>query len=143
MLRESLKEYQKISNQVDLSNVCAQYRQGEKQNVLPTFFSTQRQIFLQLSVTQGVWAGKFISYVLVFDDCAGFCRRSHAPKEYYWVVGVIKLKISWNVYLFNSEFQSSSIETIICIRLLSGLHLFFRCFRFFWLILKILPVCSL
>uniref|UniRef100_A0A8D1C7J8 Nuclear pore complex protein Nup155 n=1 Tax=Sus scrofa TaxID=9823 RepID=A0A8D1C7J8_PIG len=27
MLRESLKEYQKISNQVDLSNVCAQYRQ--------------------------------------------------------------------------------------------------------------------
>lgn len=34
MLRESLKEYQKISNQVDLSNVCAQYRQGEKQNAL-------------------------------------------------------------------------------------------------------------
>uniref|UniRef100_A0A8B9J1Q5 Nucleoporin 155 n=1 Tax=Amazona collaria TaxID=241587 RepID=A0A8B9J1Q5_9PSIT len=27
MLRESLKEYQKISNQVDLANVCAQYRQ--------------------------------------------------------------------------------------------------------------------
>uniref|UniRef100_A0A8C0QQB1 Nucleoporin 155 n=1 Tax=Chelonoidis abingdonii TaxID=106734 RepID=A0A8C0QQB1_CHEAB len=27
MLRESLKEYQKIGNQVDLSNVCAQYRQ--------------------------------------------------------------------------------------------------------------------
>ncbi|XP_007447977.1 PREDICTED: nuclear pore complex protein Nup155 isoform X2 [Lipotes vexillifer] len=27
MLRESLKEYQKISNQVDLSSVCAQYRQ--------------------------------------------------------------------------------------------------------------------
>uniref|UniRef100_A0A452QEZ1 Nuclear pore complex protein Nup155 n=1 Tax=Ursus americanus TaxID=9643 RepID=A0A452QEZ1_URSAM len=27
MLRESLKEYQKISSQVDLSNVCAQYRQ--------------------------------------------------------------------------------------------------------------------
>uniref|UniRef100_A0A5F5PLB7 Nucleoporin 155 n=1 Tax=Equus caballus TaxID=9796 RepID=A0A5F5PLB7_HORSE len=27
MLRESLKEYQKISHQVDLSNVCAQYRQ--------------------------------------------------------------------------------------------------------------------
>ncbi|KAK1345362.1 hypothetical protein QTO34_014073 [Cnephaeus nilssonii] len=27
MLRESLKEYQKISNQVDLPNVCAQYRQ--------------------------------------------------------------------------------------------------------------------
>ncbi|KAM4708363.1 nuclear pore complex protein Nup155 [Discoglossus pictus] len=27
MLRESLKEYQKISPQVDLSNVCAQYRQ--------------------------------------------------------------------------------------------------------------------
>ncbi|KAK2489782.1 hypothetical protein MC885_001717 [Smutsia gigantea] len=27
MLKESLKEYQKISNQVDLSNVCAQYRQ--------------------------------------------------------------------------------------------------------------------
>uniref|UniRef100_A0A8D0GNR6 Nucleoporin 155 n=1 Tax=Sphenodon punctatus TaxID=8508 RepID=A0A8D0GNR6_SPHPU len=27
MLRESLKEYQKISNQVDLSNVCVQYRQ--------------------------------------------------------------------------------------------------------------------
>ncbi|KAM4809382.1 nuclear pore complex protein Nup155 [Rhinophrynus dorsalis] len=27
MLRESLKEYQKISQQVDLSNVCAQYRQ--------------------------------------------------------------------------------------------------------------------
>ncbi|NXK61143.1 NU155 protein, partial [Sylvietta virens] len=27
MLRESLKEYQKISNQVDLTNVCAQYRQ--------------------------------------------------------------------------------------------------------------------
>ncbi|XP_044520250.1 nuclear pore complex protein Nup155 isoform X2 [Gracilinanus agilis] len=27
MLRESLKEYQKISNQVDLCNVCAQYRQ--------------------------------------------------------------------------------------------------------------------
>ncbi|XP_029434414.1 nuclear pore complex protein Nup155 isoform X2 [Rhinatrema bivittatum] len=27
MLRESLKEYQKISYQVDLSNVCAQYRQ--------------------------------------------------------------------------------------------------------------------
>lgn len=29
MLRESLKEYQKISNQVDLPNVCAQYRQGD------------------------------------------------------------------------------------------------------------------
>lgn len=29
MLRESLKEYQKISNQVDLPSVCAQYRQGE------------------------------------------------------------------------------------------------------------------
>ncbi|OXB66694.1 hypothetical protein ASZ78_013085 [Callipepla squamata] len=28
MLRESLKEYQKISNQVDLANVCAQYRQA-------------------------------------------------------------------------------------------------------------------
>uniref|UniRef100_A0A8C6YMQ4 Nucleoporin 155 n=1 Tax=Nothoprocta perdicaria TaxID=30464 RepID=A0A8C6YMQ4_NOTPE len=27
MLRESLKEYQKISNQLDLANVCAQYRQ--------------------------------------------------------------------------------------------------------------------
>lgn len=27
MLRDSLREYQKISNQVDLSNVCAQYRQ--------------------------------------------------------------------------------------------------------------------
>ncbi|OXB79178.1 UNVERIFIED_CONTAM: hypothetical protein H355_006637 [Colinus virginianus] len=27
MLRESLKEYQKISNQVDLANVCVQYRQ--------------------------------------------------------------------------------------------------------------------
>ncbi|XP_071438033.1 nuclear pore complex protein Nup155-like isoform X2 [Pithys albifrons albifrons] len=27
MLRESLKEYQMISNQVDLANVCAQYRQ--------------------------------------------------------------------------------------------------------------------
>ncbi|XP_074992246.1 nuclear pore complex protein Nup155-like isoform X2 [Calonectris borealis] len=27
MLRDSLKEYQKISNQVDLANVCAQYRQ--------------------------------------------------------------------------------------------------------------------
>ncbi|XP_053858446.1 nuclear pore complex protein Nup155 isoform X2 [Vidua macroura] len=27
MLRESLKEYQKISNQVDLANVCTQYRQ--------------------------------------------------------------------------------------------------------------------
>ncbi|NXN93474.1 NU155 protein, partial [Rhinopomastus cyanomelas] len=27
MLRESLKEYQKISNQVDLANVCAQFRQ--------------------------------------------------------------------------------------------------------------------
>lgn len=38
MLRESLKEYQKISNQVDLSNVCAQYRQGEKQNDLHIFF---------------------------------------------------------------------------------------------------------
>lgn len=37
MLRESLKEYQKISNQVDLPNVCAQYRQGEKQDVPPNF----------------------------------------------------------------------------------------------------------
>lgn len=28
MLRESLREYQKISQQVDLVNVCIQYRQG-------------------------------------------------------------------------------------------------------------------
>lgn len=45
MLRESLKEYQKISNQVDLSNVCAQYRQGEKQNILPSFFLFQITLF--------------------------------------------------------------------------------------------------
>lgn len=31
MLRESLKEYQKISTQVDLANVCVQYRQGKMQ----------------------------------------------------------------------------------------------------------------
>lgn len=32
MLRESLKEYQRISTQVDLANVCAQYRQGKKKS---------------------------------------------------------------------------------------------------------------
>lgn len=34
MLRESLKEYQKISNQVDLANVCAQYRQGKRLSLI-------------------------------------------------------------------------------------------------------------
>lgn len=68
MLRESLKEYQKISNQVDLPNVCAQYRQGEKRTALPTLPGDRSCLPSSRWPKDG---RKFVSCVSVCGGCTG------------------------------------------------------------------------